>query len=434
MFRSAPVVRLRQSLTQDGARLRARLGLGLALLLPIALLMGRAYGEAMATALAVFFLIDRAMLRDWDWLRAPWTAAAFALWLWVLLCTLVTGTAPAIVQAVVLVRFFLLLAALDTWALDAGARAERRGRVWLQWVVLGCALWLLGEVWHQYLSGANLSGVPRAGDGALTGPFTRPRAGPVYLELFFPAFLPVLLYLTGRPGWGRWLTALLILAVTTATMVLIGQRMPAMLLLLGLCATGLLFRRFRLPVLVALLAAGVLLALTPIISPPTFAKLVVKFSDQMEHFFATPYGMLFGRAVTMIQAHPWLGLGWDGFKDHCMDPAYLTGVSWLPVSNPASPDGCSVHPHNYWTQIATTCGLPGLALFGLLVGLWLWRMAGGTAFRRNGRRGALLVFLIVSMWPIASATSLFTFPNAGWTFLMIGWGLAEARGDDRLEA
>jgi O-antigen ligase len=84
-----------------------------------------------------------------------------------------------------------------------------------------------------------------------------------------------------------------------------------------------------------------------------------------------------------------------------------------------------VHPHNYWTQIGTSAGVPGMVLFAVLVGMWLWRM-GGRALRQNGRRAGLLIFLAVAMWPIASTTSLFTVPNAGFTFLMIGWGLAEA--------
>jgi hypothetical protein len=31
----------------------------------------------------------------------------------------------------------------------------------------------------------------------------------------------------------------------------------------------------------------------------------------------------------------------------------------------------------------------------------------------------------IAFWPIASTTGLFTLPNAGWLFLLIGWGLAE---------
>jgi O-antigen ligase len=162
------------------------------------------------------------------------------------------------------------------------------------------------------------------------------------------------------------------------------------------------------------------------VSPPAFAKLVVHFTEQMEHFWSTPYGLIFARAGTMVHAQPWLGLGWDGYRTYCMQPQYLTGLPWLPVSDPASIDGCTIHPHNYWLQIATSCGLPGVALFAALAAAWIWRIGGGTADAVNDRRAALLVIVLVSIWPIASTTSLFTVPNAGWFFLMAGWGLAEA--------
>jgi O-antigen ligase len=392
----------------------------LVLLLPAVLMAARAVADAMMVAVALLFLADRAGARDWTWMRAPWTALGLLFWAWMVVCSVIMGGVPAVLQAVGSLRFFIFIAALEGWVL-----ADRRSRIWLHAVVILATLWVAGECWQQYVVGTNVFGVPRFIDGALSGPFVRPRAGPIYLELIFPAVLPTLLFLTNRPGRIRWAAALGLLALAMVTMILIGQRMPTMLMLLGLCVTGLLYRRFRLPIVLAIAAGAVLLALTPFISPPTFAKLVVRFSSQMDHFWTTDYGLLFARAVTMIQAHPWLGLGWDGFRNHCMEPQYLVQPSWLPPGNPTSVGGCTIHPHSYWTQIGTTAGVPAMLMWAVLVGLWLWRV-GGRGFRNNGRRAALLVFIIVSMWPIASTTSLFTVPNAGFTFLMIGWGLAEA--------
>jgi O-antigen ligase len=392
----------------------------LVLLLPAVLMGARGAADAMIVAVALLFLAHSAGARDWTWMRAPWTALGLAVWLWMVICSIIMGGADSVLQALGLLRFFVFVAALECWVL-----ADRRARTWLHAVVILATLWVAGECWQQYLFGTNVFGVPRFVDGALSGPFTRPRAGPIYLELIFPALLPPLLFLTNRPNRVRWAVAMGLLALAMVTMILIGQRMPMMLLLLGLCVTGLLYRRFRLPILLTIAVGAVLLALTPVVSPPTFAKLVVKFSTQMEHFWTSDYGLLFARAVTMIQAHPWLGLGWDGFRNHCMDPQYLVQPSWLPPGNPTAAGGCAIHPHNYWTQIGTTAGVPAMLMWAVLVGLWLWRMC-GRGFRNNGRRAALLVFLVVSMWPIASTTSLFTVPNAGFTFLMIGWGLAEA--------
>jgi O-antigen ligase len=395
---------------------------GATLLLPAALLYARAIADAMLTLIAVLFLVSLWSSRQWRWLLAPWTRIMLLLWAWTLLCTLLAGTGPAIAQALAALRFFVFTAALENWVL---VDPLSRRRLW--YVVLGVAIWIVLECWQQYLFGTSILGYRRYIDGALTGPFARPIAGGTYLVVLFPAVLPLCFMLLRRGGRFDWVYAIGTLAFAAATMLLIGQRMPSVLMLLGLCVTGLLFRQFRVPVVLTIIVGAVLLASLPLVSPPTFAKLVVQFTQQLETFWQTPYGAIFGRAVTMIQANPWLGLGWDGFRDNCMQPAYLRGVSWLPIADPASPAGCNIHPHNYWLQIATSAGLPGLALFVLLTVVWLRRIAGGAEYLRNDKRAALLVIVFVMLWPVASATSLFTVPNAGWFFLMVGWGLAEAR-------
>ena len=41
-------------------------------------------------------------------------------------------------------------------------------------------------------------------------------------------------------------------------------------------------------------------------------------------------------------------------------------------------------------------------------------------------RVALFAWVFVSLWPFASTMSMYTIDAAGWLFLAIGWGLAEA--------
>ena len=206
--------------------------------------------------------------------------------------------------------------------------------------------------------------------------------------------------------------------------VLIGQRMPMVLLLFSLCLTGLVVRRFRWPIAIALVAILAAIAATPVLSPVTYATLVLVFFDRMRDFWNTPYAWLFERAIVMIQAHPWLGLGFDGFRDNCMDPRYLKAVAWLPVTDIDNPEGCSIHPHNYWLQIATSDGLAGVLLFAALSVTWLVRIGSRLLSGARPIQVALFVTLCTMLWPITSTTSLFTLPNAGWVFLTIGWGLA----------
>ena len=408
----------------DGDSALWRVAVGACLIMPAGLLYGRTIADGLTCGIGVLFLTDCAYRREWTWLGSTWVRLAAALWVWMLFCSIVTGNVHEIVQSAVSIRLLLLSAALEHWVLR---RAETRRH--LQWVVLGVAVWVAAQCWQQYVTGTNFLGYPRWGDGALTGPFFRPRAGPTYLALFFPAFLPGLVRILTEPGFRRGVIGLVLFAVAAATMVIIGQRMPTLLLFFGLLLCALLIRPLRLPIVAVIAVGAVTIALTPIISPPTYAKLVVKFTDQMTHFWQSPYGLLFARATVMVGRHPWLGMGFDGFRDFCGDPLYDNGLPWLhiPPGGAANADSCNIHPHNYYLLVATNSGLPGLGLFVALVICWIRRIGRDLQPIAEPRRAALFVIVLTSLWPIASTTTLFAFPNAGWFFLTIGWALAEAR-------
>jgi O-antigen ligase len=204
--------------------------------------------------------------------------------------------------------------------------------------------------------------------------------------------------------------------------------MPLILTVFGLCLTGLVAKPTRLPIAGTLAALALAVVAARMVSPITYHTLIVVFLHRMAHFWSTPYAQLYQRAAVMVQMHPWIGLGFDGFRDNCTNMRYFRLLSWLPVIAINLSDGCNVHPHNYWLQVATSGGLPAVVLFATLCGFWLVRMARGV-FGPNPRalQIALLVTLCVEVWPIQSTTALFTIPNAGWIFLFLGWGLAEAR-------
>jgi O-antigen ligase len=400
-----------------------RVALLATLLLPVALLYTRATGDALLSLVAILFLARACVLRDWSWLNTAHARLALVFWLWLVLCTLVAGTHHAVEEALVVCRLLLFAAALEHWVL---ARHDRRRQLWI--VVLAVASWVVLETWEQYAFGTNIFGYKRWGSGVLTGPFAGPRAGGTLQDIYLPAFLPPAMYWLGRPGLISRLAGALLLFITMLTEALIGQRMPMLLLLFSLCLTGLIVRRFRWPIVIALVVLAATIAAMPVLSPVTYATLVVEFLHRMEDFSNTPYAFLYQRAVVMVQAHPWLGLGFDGFRDHCADPRYVQAIAWLPVTHIDSPYACSIHPHNYWLQIATSAGLPAVLLFAALGLAWLIRIGRGMFTAARPIQVALFVTLCTALWPIASTTSLFTVPNAGWFFLVVGWGLAE-QGD-----
>jgi hypothetical protein len=397
---------------------------GIALLavlaLPLALFYARAVADVLIVAVDILFLLRG----QWGWARRPWVKLAAAIWLLQLAASVLYGPGKSAFEALVMFRMFLFVAALEDWVL-AGAAARRA--MWVVFLVL--AVWTASQCWEQYLTGHDLMGARRWGDGSLTGPFYKPRCGPIFLYLVLPGVMPLVLRLVAAPRWRAWAGGLALLLACVATSILIGQRMPNVLFLLGLCITGLLVRRFRAPLLIAIAVGALAVAALPVISPPTFAKLVVKFASQMSHFAASPYGQLYTRASVMIAARPWLGFGFEGFQDFCGQTQFWHG--WPALGIPDAENGgikaCNLHPHNYYLQLGTMAGLPGLALFVALVVTWLRRMAAALRPGADGVQAMLFVTCCVLFWPLASTSGLFTLDTAGWVFLITGWGLAASR-------
>ncbi|MBO1360794.1 O-antigen ligase family protein [Acetobacter sacchari] len=421
------------------SRLLGGIAIPATILLPILLFRTRALSDAVVSVVTVLFVLRSAALRDWSWLRARWLQFGLALWGVIVVSSVLAGPASSAIQGVLSVRFFLFAAAASFWTL-----AGRRARGAAAGVCAALAGWTVLECWQQYLTGYNALGYGRWGDGALTGPFLKPRAGNALLMVMFPGAMPVVLRLLARDTWRSKLVGLTGLLLLIASMILIGQRMANLLMVAGLLLTALLVRRMRLPVIAALGLGVVVLAALPVISPPTYSKLVIKFADQISHFTASPYGQIYTRAAVMVAEHPKLGVGFDGFRFHCLDPQYFHGLPQfdIPFVGPAE-NGCNIHPHNYYLQVATAAGLPGLTLLMAMILCWLRLIARPFLPSRGAERmsritpaaaptpenAMLLVACVVTIWPIASTSALFSLPSGGWVFLIAGWAMAATRGE-----
>ncbi len=369
--------------------------------LPFALLYARALAEILIGVTDALFLIHFWLTRQW---RRPFPGRAFAgaaltWWLWQIICS-AFGTG-GLLLSLVLIRLPLFAVALCTWVLT-GARA-RAGL----WVTIGLAVaWIVIECWQQYLTGHNIFGAGRWGDGALTGPFTRPRAGPELILTLFAVLLPAASHLIGGAGRMRRVSGVLLAVLGAATVLLIGQRMPSVLLLLGLLLSGLLLPRLRIAFAAALGAGIVLLAAMPVVAPSTYDKLVVHTHEQLDHFAASAYGQIWLRAAGMVRANPWMGQGFDAFRRACAGHA---------------DDACNIHPHNYYLEQAVNGGLPLLVLFTIMIAMAFAALARG---RLTPARAGLLVGFVLALWPVASTSAFTSMPNSGWIFLLLGAGLA----------
>ena len=387
---------------------------GACLILPLALLHARAVAEILIATIDLLFVVRCWALRDATIMRRPFTRAACVWWVWLVACSL--PHPGSLGQAVLALRLPVLAVAAGDWLL---LRPERKRALW--WATAASLAWIGLECWQQYLSGKNLFGQARWGDGALTGPFNKPRAGPAFILLFFPVIVPASMALFAGRAWHKPAGAA-VLAGAVLTMLLIGQRMPSVLMLLGLGMAAVLVPGLRRPVLGAALAGAVLIASLPVLSPTTYDKLVVQSSRQLHHFGDSDYGLIFSRAVMVARQHPWLGLGFDGFRRSC---APILSREWSPTEQltPRVRE-CNIHPHNYYLEAADNAGVPGLIAFCLMVGLALAPLARGLWRRTDPVRVGLLTGALVAFWPVASTSAFTSMPNAGWVFLVLGAGFA----------
>ena len=399
--------------------------------IPPGMLHAFAVAEALIAIILLLFLCRSGLLRDWSWLRRTWVRIALAWWAWAILCSLPgigEGGGASLTQALVVGRYILFIAALEHVVL-----ADPAIRRWLWAVLAACAAWIGLSAVLQAATGRNLAGYPRWGDGELTGPFQKPRAGPPLARLLPVALIPTIgrLLEAGREWWRPAATALLA-AAAVACVVLIGQRMPVLLTVLAMGVAALFLPRLRLPVAAALALGALLVAASAVVAPPTFYRLVTKFTTQMASWPDSNYGQIASRAVAIAEDHPLTGRGFQGFRTGCMQERYWRG--WTHATNPADTGGgalgCNLHPHNIYLQAVTDAGLPGLALFSAMILAWGLTLARGLWRTPAPLRVALFATWAAAFWPLASTMNAFSIEFGGLTFLLVGFGLAEAKREE----
>jgi O-antigen ligase len=391
-----------ETITLSSAHVLRRITIVSVMLLPLLLLHAHGVAEAVIGMADVCFLIHCVLTRDFSWLGTRWLWVAAAWWTWLVLCSLpIRGTdlgeggARSLVQALLTVRFLILVIAME-WLVLRTAEARR----WLYGLVAASAAWIALNTVIQYVFGRNLLGWPPAGEGVLTGPFGTARAGPPMARIILPSVLPVVANLLIQARARATAIVYVLLLGSVAVMILIGQRMPLVLIVLGLVVVAVLIRRLRPVVLAAAAAGALLLAASPVVAPNAYYRLVEKFSAQMTHFSVSHYGLLYTRAWEVGVQNPLTGRGFDGFATGCPRPEYFR-----PSFDGSQPDGggaviCWDHPHNHYLQALDDGGFIGLALFCMMGIAWLVPLGRGLWRNPAPLRVALFAAILVQVSPI----------------------------------
>lgn len=322
-------------------RLSRQFLLLLVVALPFFLIHVRPAAELVIATLAIFAMARIVVHREWRELRRVWLLLALAYWAWIVASTIVMQTGlRELGLALAWVRFPLAALALAVWIITSPATRDM-----VLWSLALACLWIALEVWLQLLVGHGVSGPSADIDGILTGPFTWARAGPFLVVALWPALLVAHAWLTDRGRFGL-LASLSLIFLALATLVVIGQRMPVLQAIAVIALAAAILPSLRIPALVGMLAGFGILALTPILAPEAFRRLLVEMPAQIKAFPGGPYGEVWGFWIDATMPQMWTGLGHLGW-DNAVCPNGSTGC----------------HPHSHYLQAFVEGGLPGFVLF-----------------------------------------------------------------------
>ena len=406
-----------------------RVALVATFLTPLLLMHAHGFAEASFGITALCFLLRSHATRNWAWLRTPWVVISLIWWGWMVVCSLPLhslglgeGGPHSLQQGLLAIRFPLFAAALAF-----GVLRDPRHCRWMFRTIAASALYIAVHLVFQFAFGVNLYGVPAAWDVLLTGPFGTARAAPLMSRILPPVLIARAAPFLGTNPW----RAYAVLLGGMAVVVIIGQRIPVLMLGGALVVAALLIPRLRPIALAAVVLAAVLIPSFAVISPKTYWHMVTRTQEHIAGFAVGAYGEMYNRALEIGRQNPGTGTGYDGFRHSCPEPRYFR-----PSFDGSVPDGggaeiCWVHPHNFYLQALVDGGLPGLALFcafGLAclipLGRGLWRDP-------DPLRVGLFATLLAQLVPLQSTPSYWSMPMGGWFYLLLGWAMAETYGRAR---
>jgi O-antigen ligase len=316
----------------------------LAVLLPIAIAMGRGVADTVLTTVALLFILDTFAKRKTFLFKEKWFLVAIALWGYMLIRS-VFAEFPilGLKKSLPFIRFPLFglcCQYLGSTNKDFGKK------IYISSLIAIIFLTIDGYI--QYIFGKDLLGNPISDEGnfyRLTGPFSKLVLGSTITILSIPALSKMLENISNKSQ--ILVSGLLVISIYTIVF-LSGERSALVQLTLAIFLLILILIR-DIKIILILVVFAILLGtaslyifdLNKVISRQIFSILEI-----LNNYANTPYGKLWNAGIHMGKENWLFGIGPMQFEGHC---------------NKIS-DFCSYHPHNIYIEIFSETGVIGLTL------------------------------------------------------------------------
>ena len=299
---------------------------------------------------------------------------------------------------------------------------------------------------HQYFFGYDILGLESEVLGKNSGFFGSELIAGGYIQRFSFFSIFLVFYLTMNSKWKNFIMTSLIVFILSLGIAVSGNRMPAVLSIIGLILILFFNTRIRKNIIfgfVIFLISLIFLSSynesikTNYLSFVKNSKNILVYSSKKifgysadesslekvkkeeEDYLKGERGFVIGSGhmplfLTAIDTWKINKILGGGIKSFRVDCSKITGYRF-----------CSNHPHNYYLEILTESGLVGFSLI-ILILLILLKFAFICALRLKDKTGkdnfilfAALVTLLVELFPLRSSGSFFSTPNATFIALIL---------------
>lgn len=395
--------------------------------MPALFLFWHTGADAVATTIAILFLLHSNNTKNWAWTNKPWIIAAILLWIYAIAVSSPLAVYPETSFSIsfLFIRFVIFGAAMAYWILQ-----DKTARNWFEYGVVVVIAFIIIDCFIQAYLGKDMFGFKKLAS-RLTGPFGNNELVPgiFVTKLVFIALASIFYTTRLKTLLSRTVLMLSSMVVVLVCIFLTGERTALLNFLLG-CAiilTGLffLYPRLRFLLISGCLTMMISIGAACILNPTMCKRSIVSTYDLIIEPLNNPYGNIAMSGIDVWMNTPetniFTGVGLRNYRILINDPKNIETKN----KHNISAKSYIHHPHNFYIEWLVGAGVIGFVGFITMVALLfkelVWRNIPGT-------KSAIPFFATAAFmtifWPITFQMNYFTNKHAVIVWMTVGWALA----------